>query len=178
MRKLLRLLIEQRLKRAEVEFDTSLSYFRKIARTSLPHFLMFMTITPASRFRKVLKAEPYHVARIATARHEGCGSCLQMEVALANKAGVGKALTRAAAEGNTHQLSPELAQVYAFSEAVLRRLDTEPKLRDAVLHLYGEEGLVELSMAISLCRTFPILKRAMGFTVPCIETRCAHSKQF
>lgn len=124
MMKLLRLLIEQRLKSAEAKFHTSLSCLRQIARTSLPHFLMFMTIIPVSRFRKVLKAEPYHIARIATARHEGCGFCLQLELALANEAGVGKAVTRAAAEGNSHRHPPELAEVYDFSEAVLRGLDT------------------------------------------------------
>ncbi|MBU6435448.1 MAG: carboxymuconolactone decarboxylase family protein, partial [Nitrospirae bacterium] len=86
-------------------------------RVSLPHFLKFIKIMPLARFRRALPPETYHVARIATARHEDCGTCLQMEIQLAKQAGVRVPLLHAVLDESPCSLPPELAEVYFFAEA-------------------------------------------------------------
>jgi hypothetical protein len=34
---------------------------------------------------------------------------------------------------------------------------------------YGDEGLVELALAIASCRTFPVTKRVLGYAVSCSD---------
>jgi hypothetical protein len=79
---------EKRLRAIEHDQGSPLSYLRQMLRVSPAHFLTFIKIMPLARFRRALPPEAYHLARIVTARHEHGGTCLQMEIRLAQQAGV------------------------------------------------------------------------------------------
>ncbi|HEV3121276.1 MAG TPA: hypothetical protein VGY53_05215, partial [Isosphaeraceae bacterium] len=64
-------------------------------------------------------------------------------------------------------LPDDLAEVYRFTEAVLERNGQDGPLRERMREHYGEEGLVELALAIASCRVFPATKWAMGYAVSC-----------
>lgn len=162
----IRWLFEKRLRAIEDEQGVSLAYMRQILRVSPPLFLKFMKILPLARFRRVLPPEVYHLARIVTVRHEACGSCLEMEARLAKRATVNAVVLNAVLEADPCALPPELAEAYFFAEALAKRSSEEDTYRAAVLRRYGEAGLVELSMAIAVCRVFPALKQAMGCAAP------------
>lgn len=146
-----------------------LDYVRHIVRTSLRAFLKFALFMPLSRHRRVLPVAPYHVTRLVATRDEDCGTCVQIEVNLARKDGMSVDEIRAVVEDRVDDLSPELGDVHRFTTAVVGATGAESDLRERIRDRYGEEGLVELALAIASARVFPIAKRTLGYA-----TSCAH----
>ena len=64
-------------------------------------------------------------------------------------------------------LPEDLADVYHFTAAVVRATGDEESLRQRIRYRYGEDGLVELALAIASARVFPITKRALGYAKSC-----------
>ncbi|WP_289268525.1 hypothetical protein [Nitrospira tepida] len=123
---------------------------------------------PLARFRRALPAEAYHLARIVTALHEDCGTCLPMEVRFAKQAGVSVAILDSILDENPCSLSPDLAVVYFFAEAVATASGEEDTWREAIFRRYGDIGVIELSLAIAVSRMFPTVLHAMGYAAPCV----------
>jgi hypothetical protein len=46
----------------------------------------------------------------------------------------------------------------------------EDSLRECIRQRYGDEGLIEMALAIASCRAFPVTKRALGYAVSCSKT--------
>ena len=92
---MIRSLILKRLGSEERALGVSLDYVRYILRTSLSSFLKFSLFMPLSKNRRSLPASPYSVGRIVATRDEDCGTCVQIEVNLAKKAGVPIAVLQA-----------------------------------------------------------------------------------
>ena len=164
---MVRHLILKRLDSAERSLGVSLDYLRHIVRTSLTAFLKFALFTPLAQHRRKLPAAPYRVARIVATRDEDCGTCVQIEVNLALKDGVPAAVIRAAVNNHPQDLTPELADVYRFTSAVVELTGEEEPLRQRIRERYGEEGLVELALGIAAARMFPVTKRALGSATSC-----------
>ena len=164
---MIRRLISRKLDSAESELGASLDYLRHILRISLPAFFKFTKIMPLANYRKLLPPGPYHVARLVATRDEDCGTCLQIEVHQARKAGLAPEHLRSAVAGRPEELPEELADVYCFTEAVVTASYTEGELRQRLRSRYGEEGLIELAYAIAACRIFPVTKRALGYATSC-----------
>jgi alkylhydroperoxidase family enzyme len=159
--------ILHRLDTQERFTGVSADYLRHIARTSLPAFRRFARFFPLSRYRKALPADAAAVAKIVATRDEDCGTCVQIQVNLAKKAGVPADILRAAVNARPDDLPPDLADVYRFTVGVVEATGEEDALRDRLRARYGEEGLVELALAISSCRVYPITKRALGYATSC-----------
>lgn len=166
----IRWLVEKRLRAVEHEQGVPLACLRHILRVLPPHFLKFMKMMPLARFRRALPLEAYHIARIVTASHEDCGTCLQMEVHLAKQAGVSAALLHTILDEAPCALPSDLAEVYFFAEAVATCNGEEDEYREAILRRYGEIGLVELSLAITVSRMLPTLLHVMGYAAPCVPS--------
>jgi alkylhydroperoxidase family enzyme len=164
---MLRYIINRRLDAAERDLGASLDYLRHIVRVSLGAFFKFAKIMPLASYRKTLPADPYHVARLVATRDADCGTCLQIEVNLARKAGVSKEILRAVIERRPQDLSEDLADAYRFADAVVRATGEEDALRERLCARYGEEALVEVALAIASCRVFPVTKRALGYAKSC-----------
>jgi alkylhydroperoxidase family enzyme len=166
---MLRALIESRISSAERRLGVPAEYMRHILNVSLRAFLKFAKIMPVSEYRRVLPREPYHVARIAATREEDCGSCLQIEINLAKRDKVKPAIIRCCVNDKPDDMPEQLADVYRFAEAVVRHTGDEEMYRERIREAFGEEGLVELAIAIAVCRVFPTTKRALGFAQSCSE---------
>ncbi len=151
---------------AERELGAPLDYLRHVAATSLPAFFKFGLFMPLARHRKHLPPAPYHLARIAAALREDCGTCVQIEVNTALKAGVDRTLVRAVAEGRADDLPAELREVVRFAEAVAAADDDEDR-RETLRARYGEAAFVELALGIASARIFPTTKRALGYAEAC-----------
>jgi alkylhydroperoxidase family enzyme len=108
---------------------------------------------------------------------EDCGTCVQIEVNLARKDGVPGNAIRAVLNNRPEDLTPELAEVYTFTKAVVEGSGEEEELRERIRERYGEEGLVELALGIAAARVFPVTKRALGFATSCalVEIKCEGS---
>ncbi len=151
---------------AERDLGVPMDYLRHIADTSLSAFIKFGLFMPLASHRKRLPAAPYHLARLVATRHEDCGTCVQIEVNNALRAGVDAALVRAAAEGRMADLPPELAEVVRFAEGVVSGVDDD-LLRARMRARYGDAGLTELALGIASARVFPTTKRALGYARSC-----------
>ncbi len=166
---MIRWFINRRLNAAEKDLGAPLDYLRHIASVSLGAFFKFTRLMPLAEYRRSLPPGPYHVARIVATRDEDCGVCVQIEVNLAKKAGVSANVLKTVLAANPDALPEDLAEAYRFAEAVVAADGTEEQLRERIRQRYGEAGLIELAMAISICRVFPTTKRALGYAKSCQE---------
>jgi alkylhydroperoxidase family enzyme len=169
---MIRAIIRAKLASVERDLGVNIDYLRHILDTSLRAFLKFTKIMPLAEYRRTLPVEPYHVARLVATRDADCGTCLQIEVNLARRDRVTHDIVRAVVEGRADDLPTDLAEVYRFTEAVVRAADDRAaELREHIRERYGEAGLVELSLAIAACRVFPTVKRGLGFATSCAKVR-------
>jgi alkylhydroperoxidase family enzyme len=165
---MIRNLILKRLDKEERSLGESVDYVRHIVRSSLPAFFKFALFTPLSQHRHKLPPTPYRVARIIATQDEDCGTCVQIEVNLARKEGVPADVIRAVLNNRPEDLTPELAEVYRFTKAVVGASgEEEQELRQRIRERYGEEGLVELALGMASARVFPVTKRALGYATSC-----------
>lgn len=165
---MIRKLIERRLAKAERELGAgSLDYARQILGTSLGAFRRFIKLREISPGPGPLPPGPYHVARIVASRREDCGTCLQIEVDRALKARVEPGVVREVLAGRPEGLPADLSDAYRFAESVVAATWDEGEFRERIRARHGEEGLVELALAIAAARSFPVIKRALGRAVSC-----------
>src|SRR3954467_14989 len=164
---MLRRLILGRIAAAEKTLGVPLDYCQYIARTSLRAFFKFAKFLAVDEYRRVLPAAPCYVARIVAVRHDDCGTCVQIAVNQAKKAGVSPEILRAVLDGNLDDLPEDLRDVYRFTDAIVRNTGPESPLRERIRQRYGDEALIELALAIASCRTFPTIKRTLGYAVSC-----------
>ncbi len=164
---MLRSLILNRLRFEEKQLGGSLDYLRFIVKVSLRAFFKFVKIMPMATFRRTLPAEAYAVARLVATRHEDCGPCLQIEVNSARKSGVSSEILQKILAKDVESLPDTLADVYQFAESVVATKTDDEELRERLRQRYGDEGLIELAMAIASCRVFPTMKRALGYAKSC-----------
>jgi alkylhydroperoxidase family enzyme len=168
MRKItmLRSFILNQIDAQERQVGGSMDYVRYILRNSLPSFFKFSMLMPLTQHREKLPASAYHVACIVATQDEDCGSCVQIQVNLAQQNWVSAGIVQAVLADRPEDLPIQLAIVYRFTKAVVKNGDTD-QLREQIQKLYGEEALVELALAIASSRVFPITKRALGFATSC-----------
>lgn len=162
----MRALAHRSINAAERDLGVPLDYLRDIADTSLPAFVKFGLFMPLSQHRTHLPPAPYHLARLVATRREDCGTCVQIEVTNALRAGVPTELVRAVAEGQTEAVPDELADVVRYAESVVAATE-ETELRETLRARYGDVGLVELALGIAAARVFPTVKRALGHARAC-----------
>lgn len=159
-------LILRRLDTLERKLGSSLDYVRYMVSVSTRGFFRFMKIVPLAE-RSFLPADAYYVSRIVASRDAGCGSCVEAEVNLAKHEGVDSDVLAATLSGNVVELPERLADVYLFTESVLRMTGDEEPLREKLRTWYRDEGVVELALAIAAARVFPVVKRTLGFARSC-----------
>lgn len=167
LRRLLQRLILSRITAAENVLGVPLDYCRFMIRVSLRAFFKFAKFLAVDEYRRVLPPGPCYVARIVATRHADCGTCVQIAVNQAKKAGVSAELLRAVLDGNLDALPEEQREAYCFAEAVLTANGEQDAWRERIRLRYGDEGLIEMALAIASCRVFPITKRALGYAVSC-----------
>jgi hypothetical protein len=162
MRSLLRRMIDRMEKRLGAPADEA----RYMLEHSPGSFLAFSTVQTWTNRHKAVPVEVYYTAKIAAYREEDCGTCLQIAVNLALQAGVSRELVRNLAYGREELLSAELRDVYRFAEKQANRTDDDP-LRERMRERYGDEGLIELALAIASALMFPAFKRTLGYAKSC-----------
>src|SRR6516164_5610446 len=112
---MLRRLILRRIAAAETTLGVPLDYCRFIIRTSLRASFKFAKFLAVDEYRRVLPPGPFYVARIVAIRDADCGTCVQIAVSQANKAGVSAEILRAAVDGNLEDLPEELKDACRFA---------------------------------------------------------------
>ena len=86
---------------------------------------------------------------------------------LSLKAGISPAIVRAAAAGAVEDLDDDNRLAYEFAYAVATRDIAAEGLRPEVEHRWGKAGLAEIAFVVATTRSYPALKRAMGYAQTC-----------
>ena len=165
--------IRRGIGRQEKALGVSMEYLRYMGQHDPLAVAKLSLLKPLSGHRSRVPTEALHLARLQAIRAEDCGECVQIEVNLARQAGVAPDQIRAVLSDRFDLLPEDLGDVVRFAEAVVKAASGDDFLRERVRLWYGDQGLVELSMAIAFARYFPTLKRALGFSQSCSLIRVA-----
>jgi alkylhydroperoxidase family enzyme len=166
---MLRRIILARIAYAEKNWGVPLDYCKFILRVSFRAFFKFGKFLSVDEYRRVLPAGPFYVARIVAVRDADCGTCVQIAVSQAKQAGISVEVLRTVLDGNLDDLPEDLRDACRFAQAVVTANGDEDALRERIRGRYGDEGLIEMALAIATCRTFPTIKRALGYAVSCSQ---------
>src|SRR5688572_10075675 len=127
---MLRKLILARISSAEKVLGVPLDYCRYMIRVSLRASFKFAKFLAVDEYRRVLPVGPCYVARIVAVRDEDCGSCVQIAVNQARKAGMPAEHVQAVLDNRVDDLPDELREAYRFAQAVVTRSGEEDSLRE------------------------------------------------
>lgn len=164
---MIRWFIHRQIDRQEKILGESLDYARHILDTSLKAFMKFAKIMPFAAYRRKLPADAASIAHLVAARDEDCGTCVQIAINVAIAEGINPDWLQAALDDRSDGLPAELAEVYRFADHVVRNTGQESELRETLRERYGDEALIELALAISGSRVYPMVKRVLGYAKSC-----------
>src|SRR5262249_615293 len=111
--------------------------------------------------------EPWFAAGITAVRHEDCGPCTQLGVAMAERAGVSPAVLRAVLADDPDAMPPDVALVWKFTRATLAHDAAADEYREAIVKRWGRRALVSVAFAITAARIYPTVKYALGHGKAC-----------
>ena len=152
------------LKSFEDHYRYDASYLHEVLETSPGGYEAFSKFGEMGMYRRVLSPDIFFVSKIATAQTEDCGPCTELNVRMAQEAGVQDDVIRGALKGEG--LRYELEQVRLFSIAVAFN-EVKPGQVEEMKDIVGQEGLAELALCIASMRVYPCMKRALGFDQSC-----------
>src|SRR6185312_9792493 len=95
------------------------SYMRDIINASPRAAWLFSRAAALGQFRRDIPLEPWYAAVITAVRHEDCGPCTQLGVAMAEHAGVNHTVLRAVLSDNPETMPPDVALAWKFTRATL-----------------------------------------------------------
>lgn len=165
------------VRKMERSLGVKLDYAHYLAEKSPRALRALGKLAPLSRFRRALPPEAWHVAGLVSSMREDCGTCVQIHVNLAVQDGMKRDWLDAVLRRAPEELPPHLHDVYRFAESILDGDPAQMELREDLRKLYGDEGLVELSFAISGARIFPAIKKTLGFAVSCSRVEVRYNQE-
>jgi hypothetical protein len=166
-------MIKWALKRAigkfEREWNYDAAYMREMIEASPRAAWLFSRVTAMGQFRGGVPAEAWSAAGITAVRHEDCGPCTQLAVAMAERGGVSPAVLRAVVADDVSSMPPQVALVWNFTRATLAHDPAADEYREAILKRWGRRGLIGLAFAITAARIYPTVKYALGHGKACMR---------
>jgi hypothetical protein len=164
---MIRYLFNKMLLAMKTRYDYDVHYMQDILKTSLGAFLKLMGFQTMSSHSGNLPPEPLYAARLRAIIWDDCGPCTQLVVNMALEEKVDPEMVRAIIDRNLDKLPEEIALVVQFTEFVLAHNPEADDLREQIVALWGQEGLITIAYCISSYRVYPALKYAMGYGKTC-----------
>lgn len=155
------------VKKAEKRIGVELDYAHQIARTDLSLMVRYGKIFRFLDPNMEVPALAYHTARLRGAAIADCGTCVEVEINLAKKAGVPLRAIDEILRADYSGLPDDVRAVAQLSDAVVGRREDHPEARLQIVNSYGDAGLIEVSFAMNGAALLPGIKRAMGYTTTC-----------
>ncbi len=168
---MIRLGFQRMLRSMQRRYDYDVRYMQDILHTDLRAFLKFMGLQTMSSHRGNLPAGPLFAARIRALLWEDCGPCTQLVVDMALEAGVSPEVVRAIVDRDLAALPEDVALVVRFADLVLAHDPGADTLREQIVKLWGDQGLVALAYGISSSKVYPALKYSLGYGKVCHRIR-------
>jgi hypothetical protein len=162
-------LLKRAIDRFEREWKYDGSYMREIIDASPRAAWLFSRAAALGQFRRDVPLEPWYAAGITAVRHEDCGPCTQLGVAMAERAGVSPEVLRAVLADNPDAMPPDVALAWKFTRATLAHDPAADEYREAIVKRWGRLALVSLAFAITAGRIYPTVKYALGHGKACMR---------
>ena len=166
---MMRWALRKAIDRFERQWNYDASYMRDIVDVSPRAAWLFARATAMGKFRRDIPIEPWYAAGITAVRHEDCGPCTQLGVAMAEQAGVSPAVLRAVLSDNPEAMPPDVALVWKFTRATLAHDAAADGYRDEIVRRWGRRALVSVAFAITAARIYPTVKYALGHGKACMR---------
>jgi hypothetical protein len=164
---MVRWVLRKAIGKFERNWNYDASYMREVIDVSPRAAWLFSRVTALGRFRRDLPIEAWCAAGITAVRHEDCGPCTQLGVAMAERAGVSASVLRAVLGDNLDAMPADVALVWKFTRATLAHDSLAGEYRDAIVKRWGRRALVSLAFAITAARIYPTVKYALGHGKAC-----------
>ena len=162
-------LCEKVLQGMSKRYDYDVGYMQDMLRFDKLAFTKFMMFQPLASHQGGVPQAELFAAKLRAIIWEDCGPCTQLVVNLALEANVDKEIIRAVIERDVNQLSSNIALVVEFTELALAHHPRTIELREKIVELWGEKGLIALGLAISSMRVYPTLKYSLGYGDACAK---------
>lgn len=153
--------------KSEREMGGEFDYMRDIVAASPSQFIKFSKIFGIADQRLALPLDLYHIVRIIGAMSEDCGTCVQLEVDLAKKAGLPKEVLKDIVYSAQEHLSAEQVKISEFALGLSTSKMDDPDAREYIHNKYGPKAVVDLAFALNAASFLPSVKRAMGHAISC-----------
>jgi len=141
-------------------------YFDDVVRHAPGAVVPILGFVPATLYGRRLPKEVLHMIRLGATMAQDCGTCLEIGILQARRAGLPERLLEAAWHGSPEALAPMVEAGFRFGERLGQGRDA-PEERDVLRARFGPGGLVEASVAAAGSLPFPALQRGMGHARAC-----------
>lgn len=159
-------LLHHIIDRAMRPYGYDATYMHEILDASTPALLKFMLAQGVNLHRQGVSKEVLATARLVAIQHEDCGPCAQLVVNMALADGVDPALLRKVIARAVDELPPIIVTTIRFTDSVAAHAPCDAE-RAALRAAFGDQGLVSLAFSISQTRTYPTIKRVLGYAHAC-----------
>lgn len=150
----------EQIRQFEQAYDYDCSYLYDLLDRTPAGFARFHAARPMTSFREHLPAEAYYVAAITVMQHKDCGTCLQLNLQMAQEEGVDPELLRTLLEF-PERLPAPLQDVRRHAALVTADQEPDPECAARIRACYGEAAFGELALCIAGVQIYPTLKRAL-----------------
>lgn len=168
---MIRSLIHRQLTRFEHATGYDATYLHELADASLGAFRRFAGARAMSNFREDVPLDAWYAAKIAATLAQDCGPCVQLNVTLAEQAGLPAAQIRAMLTGDLPAMGEDAALVWRYTRAVSARDIEADALRRQIETRWGRRALASIALQIAVAGIYPTLKYAFGHGRTCSRIR-------
>jgi len=162
-------MLQRAIDKFERDWKYDASYMRDMIDASPRAAWLFSRAAALGKFRRDIPLDPWFAAGITAVRHEDCGPCTQLGVAMAERAGVSPTVLRAVLADDPDAMPPDVALAWKFTRATLAHDAAADEYREAIVKRWGRLALVSLAFAITASRIYPTVKYALGHGQACMR---------
>ena len=161
--------LQRAIDKFERDWKYDASYMRDMIDASPRAAWLFSRAAALGKFRRDIPLDPWFAAGITAVRHEDCGPCTQLGVAMAERAGVSPTVLRAVLADDPDAMPQDVALAWKFTRATLAHDAAADEYREAIVKRWGRLALVSLAFAITASRIYPTVKYALGHGKACMR---------
>ena len=151
----------------ERQWNYDASYLHEIIEVSPRAAWMFSRAAAIGKYREDVPVAAWAAAAITAVRHEDCGPCTQLGVAMAERAGVDAKTLRAVLTEDEASMPDDVALAWRFARATIDHDPSADRYRDEIIKRWGPRAVISLAFAMVASRIYPTVKYAMGHGQAC-----------
>ncbi|MEQ8180062.1 MAG: hypothetical protein RIC52_02265 [Amphiplicatus sp.] len=159
--------VAEALKGFSAHYGYDVSYLEHMLEVAPAAFEKFWKLNDAANHRGAAPVPASYAARMIGALAEDCGPCVQLGVKMAEEAGVAASDIEALLTRDESAMSEDVAVAFRFADALVRHDLALDEAREAVRARWGDEGVIDLTLAMQAVRLFPMMKVGLGYGKTC-----------